>query len=67
MVDEIVAKTKALAFPEGRVLSYPFETHGGGGQNSIAGMSNLNGKELQESYRSGFGESASATQKVTGR
>lgn len=65
--DEIVSKTKTLAFPSGGVISNPFETHGGGGENSIASMTNLNGKELQESYRAGFGQSAEYTQKVTGR
>lgn len=64
--DEIVSKTKTLAF-EPASISHPFETHGGGGENSIAGMTNLNGKELQESYRSGFGKSAEYVEKVTGR
>lgn len=66
MEDEIVSKTKELSFSPAPI-SNPFETHGGGGENTIAGMSNLNGKELQESYRSGFGASAAATQKVVGR
>lgn len=64
--DEIVSKTKALSF-ESASISHPFETHGGGGENTIASMTNLTGKELQESYRSGFGESAKYTEKVAGR
>lgn len=64
--DEIVSKTKNLAFQPASI-SHPFETHGGGGENSIGAMTNLTGKELQESYRSGFGESAMYNEKVTGR
>ena len=64
--DEIVSKTKTLSYSPASI-SHPFETHGGGGENTIAGMTNLNGKELQESYRSGFGQSATYTEKVTGR
>lgn len=66
MADEIVSKTKELAFSPAPI-SNPFETHGGGMQQTIENISTLTGKELQESYRSGFGASASATQKVTGR
>lgn len=64
--DEIVSKTKTLAFDPANI-SHPFETHGGGGMNTVAGMTNLTGKELQESYRSGFGQSATYVEKVTGR
>ena len=64
--DEAVAKTKELAFSSAPI-SHPFETHGGGGENTIAAMENLNGKELQESYRAGFPASAAHTEKVTGR
>jgi hypothetical protein len=66
MADEIVSKTKELTFSTAPI-SHPFETHGGGGENTVASMVNLTGKELQESYRAGFGASASATEKVTGR
>ena len=64
--NEIVSKTKELSFQPASI-SHPFETHGGGGENTVAGMSNLTGKELQASYRSGFGESAKYTESVTGR
>jgi hypothetical protein len=64
--DEIVSKTKELSFQPASI-SHPFESHGGGGENMVSDMVNLTGKELQESYRSGFGESAKYTEKVTGR
>ncbi len=64
--DEIVSKTKELAFKP-RGISIPFETHGGGGEQTVASVGATNGKELQESYRSGFSESAAYTEKVTGR
>ena len=66
-VNEIVSKTKSLAFPEGNVLPNPFTTHGGGGEQTTESVRNATGKELQESYRSGFGQSAEYTEKVTGR
>jgi hypothetical protein len=66
MADEIVSKTKTLAF-ESASISHPFETHGGGGQQTIASIGSSTGKELQESYRSGFGQSGTYTEKVTGR
>ena len=64
--DEIVEKSKRLAFQPANI-SHPYETHGGGGEQSVASVGATNGKELQESYRSGFGQSAEFTQKVTGR
>lgn len=64
--DEIVSKTKELAFRPSS-LSNPFETHGGGGEQTTTSVRDVTGKELQESYRSGFGESAAHTEKVTGR
>lgn len=66
MADEIVNKTKTLSF-EPANISHPFETHGGGGEQTVAAAGNGTGKELQESYRSGFGKSAEYNEKVTGR
>jgi hypothetical protein len=67
----IIDKTKNLAFPDGAVLSLEnFEHYGdrpAGWQNSIAEMQGLNGKELQESYRSGLSQSATYHDKVTDR
>lgn len=65
-VDEIISKTKNLAFTPANI-SHPFETHGGGGMQTTASVADHEGKSLQESYRSGFGQSAEYTQKVTGR
>lgn len=65
-VDEIISKTRTLAFPEGAVLS--LENFGTmGAHNTIAAMETECGKELQESYRSQFPESAKYTQKVSDR
>jgi len=70
-IDSIVDKTKTLAFPSGPVISLEnFEHYGdrpAGSMNSIADMQDLNGKTLQESYRSGLSESAAFTDKVTDR
>jgi hypothetical protein len=67
--DAIIEKTKTLAFPMGPVISLEnFETYGGGaGMNTINAMVDLTGKELQESYRIGFPESAMYTEKVADR
>lgn len=66
--EEIINKTKAMAFPSGPVISLEnFETHGGGVMNSIAEMENLSGKQLQESYRIGLSESAAMHEKVSDR
>jgi hypothetical protein len=66
MADEIVSKTKTLAF-EPANISHPYETHGGGGMQTTTSVADVTGKELQESYRSGFGASATYNEKVTGR
>lgn len=70
-VDSIVDKTKALAFPDGAVISLEnFEHYGdraAGSMNSIAEMQNANGKEIQESYRAGLSESAQYHDRVTDR
>jgi hypothetical protein len=70
----LLAKTKALAFPDGAVLTLENFEHGGdrpaGWENTIAEMANLSGKELQESYRAGTVNQrsmASYTDKVTDR
>jgi hypothetical protein len=67
----IIEKTKALAFDVGPVISHENFEHKGdrpaGTQNSVADMENLSGKDLQESYRGGFGESAKYTEKVNDR
>jgi hypothetical protein len=69
--NEIIEKTKALAFDMGPVISLENFEHKGdrpaGFQNSVADMEMLCGKELQESYRAGFSESAKYNQKVSDR
>ena len=69
--DMIVDKTRTLAFPTGEILSHENFEHKGdkpaGWQNSVADMETLCGKELQESYRSGFPESAKYSDKVSDR
>ena len=70
-LDMIVDKTKTLAFPSGPVISLEnFEHYGdrpAGFMNSIGDMQELNGKTLQESYRSGLSESAQYHDRVTDR
>ena len=67
----IIEKTKSLAFDVGPVISHENFEHKGdrpaGTQNSVAEMEMLSGKELQESYRAGFPESAKFTDKVNDR
>jgi len=64
--DEIISKTKTLAFPEGEVLNLEnFGTRGA--YNTIAAMETECGKSLQESYRAQFSESAKYTDKVSDR
>jgi hypothetical protein len=67
----IIEKTKSLAFDIGPVISHENFEHkgdrGAGFQNSVADMEMLCGKELQESYRAGFPESAKFTDKVNDR
>jgi hypothetical protein len=69
--NEIIEKTKRLAFPTGAVISHENFEHKGdrpaGHQNSVADMETLSGKELQESYRAGFPESAEFVDKVIDR
>jgi len=69
--DAIIAKTKALAFPDGPIISLEnFESYGGGGagyMNSIEAMRTETGKALQESYRIGLSQSAAYTDKVADR
>jgi hypothetical protein len=67
--DEIIGKTKDMAFPSGPVISLEnFDSHGGGPkEQSLNDMAMLSGKELQESYREGFGDSQRMTQKVSDR
>jgi hypothetical protein len=64
--DEIISKTKTLAFPEGEILNLEnFGTRGA--YNTIAAMETECGKDLQESYRAQFSESAKYTEKVNDR
>jgi len=69
--DTIIGKTKELSFPSGEILPMENFEHKGdrpaGFQNSVADMEMLCGKELQESYRAGFPESAKYTDKVSDR
>jgi hypothetical protein len=69
--DMIIDKTRTLAFPDAPILNLENFEHKGdrsaGFQNSVADMENLCGKELQESYRAGFPQSANYTDKVKDR
>ena len=67
----LLDKTKALAFPDGPVISLENFEHKGdmaaGFENSVANMQGLSGKTLQESYRAGFSQSATYHDKVADR
>ena len=69
--DMIIDKTRKLSFPDGAILPMENFEHKGdrpaGHQNSVADMEMLSGKELQESYRAGFSQSAEYTDKVNDR
>lgn len=72
--DSIIDKTKALAFPDGAVLSLENFEHCGdkpaGSEQQISDMVSLTGKQLQESYRVGAVNQrgmSSYTDKVTDR
>ena len=69
--DMIIDKTRTLSFPDAPILNLENFEHKGdrsaGFQNSVADMENLCGKELQESYRAGFPQSANYTDKVKDR
>lgn len=72
--DTIIDKTKALAFPDGAVLSLENFEHCGdrpaGTEQQVNDMVSLTGKELQESYRVGavnMRGMSSYTDKVTDR
>jgi hypothetical protein len=72
--DTIIDKTKALAFPDGAVLSLENFEHGGdkaaGSEQQFNDMVGLTGKVLQESYRKGTVDQrgmSSYTDKVTDR
>jgi len=64
--NEIISKTKTLAFPEGEILN--LENFGMRGEyNTVEKMCEESGKDLQESYRAQFSESAKYTDKVSDR
>jgi hypothetical protein len=69
--DEIISKTKSLAFPGEAIISHENFEHKGdrpaGSQNTVADMENLSGKMLQESYRAGFPMSGANHDKVSDR
>lgn len=69
--DSIISRTRAQAFPDGSQISLEnFEHYGdrpAGFQNSLADMAPLDGKQLQESYRSGLSKSSQYTDRVTDR
>jgi hypothetical protein len=69
--DTIISKTKALAFPDGGVLSLEnFEHYGtmpAGSEQQVNDMVGLTGKVLQESYRAGLSQSATYHDKITDR
>lgn len=71
MEDEIVNKTKEMAFPDGPVISLEsFEHYGdrpAGTEQSFSDMNTLEGKTLSESYRAGLPKSKMMTQSVTNR
>ena len=69
--DSIISRTQTQAFPSGAQISLEnFEHYGdrsAGFENSLADMSTLTGKELNESYRAGLPMSAQYTDKVSDR
>jgi len=69
--EEIINKTKELAFQDGPVISLENFDHLGdkpaGTQQAFADMNDLTGKELSESYRVGLSDSAKYTSKVADR
>jgi hypothetical protein len=50
-----------------RGIDNPAATYGGGTRNSMAGMEDLSGKTLQETYRSGLSRSREAHDRVADR
>jgi hypothetical protein len=69
--NEIIEKTKSVAFPTEAQISLENFDHCGdmpaGTQQSLNDMAQLAGKTLQESYRVGHPESQRMTQKVSDR
>lgn len=70
--DSIISRTQRQAFPSeaSQISLENFEHYGdrpAGFENSVADMSTLTGKELNESYRSGLSMSAQYTDKLTDR
>lgn len=69
--DEIINKTKEMAFPTESVISLEnfehFGTMPAGTQQTMKDMDTLTGKLLQESYRAGHPMSEKMTQKVSDR
>jgi hypothetical protein len=69
--EEIINKTRDMAFPSGPVISLENFEHKGdaaaGTIQALNDMAELAGKTLQESYRAGFPDSQRMTQKVSDR
>lgn len=69
--DEVISKTRDMAFPSGPVISLEnFEHYGdkaAGTEQSLQDMVTLTGKELQASYRAGLPMSQKMAQKVNDR
>ena len=64
--ESIIDKTRTLAFPSAPILN--LENFGQTGtRNSVEAMCEESGKDLQESYRTQFSESAKYTDKVNDR
>ena len=67
---EIVSRTRRQMFEESPGIDNPATHYGPGGagwQNSIAAMSNLEGKTLSEGYRDGLSRSRAGHDRVADR
>lgn len=65
--DAIVSNTERQMFHD-TSINNPATTHGGGTRNTLAAMgTELSGKQIQESYRSGLERSREAHDRVTDR
>lgn len=64
---EIVSRTQRQMFGEGPAIEHHHATHGGGTRNSIAAMTNTDGKENQEAYRVGLSRSRAGHDRVADR
>ena len=62
----IVSNTQRQMFSD-HGIDNPARTYGGGTRNAFGAMTNLDGKTIQETYRSGLSRSAEAHDRVADR